>query len=212
LVLYREEKEEMLIEPDVGGSDAMALLSLYPLLALYLSSVYEFTVTHAQSILVAGMICTIVVLMDWLASSRRKADQALAQAEFFKDVLRNIHQTNNGDSNMSKDIGRIIGDRLFSYPEIKRISSRLIKCSLDHYVQKKVITADQRDILAEHLALHMGCWEVYPKKKVTISDPAKVKEAIKERLAKLDKSPVNIPEPPVSKILGFDRFRKRSTA
>lgn len=202
-----------LTEVDTGVTDLSAFMAIFPLLALYWSSVSEFIATHAQSIVVGGMAFTIVVLMDWLLSAKRRAAQAIAQAEFFADVLRNIHQYNNGDSNMSKDIGRVIGDRLYSYPEIKRISSRLIKCALDHYVQKKVITPDQRDILAEHLALQLGCWEIYPKRKPVVTDPTAVKEQIRARLDAMDKTPLNIPEPPATrKAWGFDRFRRRVTA
>lgn len=175
--------------------------------------VSAFIQTNAQAIVVAGLICTIIVLMDWLANSKRRLQQAMQQNEFFVDVLRRVHPLTNGESNMSKDIQRVVTARLFSYPEVKRISARLMKSAMDDMVRSKKLSPDDRDILAEQLALQTGAWELYPKRKVVLPTAQELKDQIKARLIRVDPSkviatpiPGATPEPPLSR---FEKLKAK---
>jgi len=204
------------LQTDVATTWASPLV-LLPFVYAYLSVAFGAVVANFQAIFMSALAIALIFVWDMYGSTKRRLNQSQNQSEFFVEVLRRVNPLSTGESNMSKDIDRLLGGRLFSYAEIKRISARLIKSELDHLVSIKKLSSSDRDIVAEQLALQCNLWELYPKKKpAAIPDAKEVKDAIKARILRVAPSaidPVPIPgvkeEPPAR---GFDRLLRRKVA
>lgn len=84
-----------------------------------------------------------------------------------------------GEQEMAK-----IQRRLYAFEEIRRITGRVLKNSVEDLVKKGQLDRHVADLIEQELAFKLGNWELHPKPKpCSAPDPDMLKAVIRTRLS-----------------------------